>query len=282
MKYPATASDAANRTDRRNRDKIERSPGSYFVGRARELVLAAPYLKRNLKANAYGGTATAHYHNLCAASYAMVLSAFEVAWKSLFAGVIDAVDIFDENVAAHKRFREAVTPESVLAHRYEASPGGVIASSLGTWQRAEVVNSNFEAAFNVRPIDNRSAPLVDQFWQLRHIVAHGAGVVAALDSYRLGGNLESGTSLQIDRDFLGYAEKELVMVISDGVRHVSDAVLRRYLLESASGRWEADAPIFTRLYLLGLVVPKTQDLPAVTEEHFDAKRTELMQDAPNE
>jgi len=277
VRYPATASEAANRTDRRNRDKLGRSPGSYFVGRARELVLAAPYLKRNLKGNAYGGTATAHYQNLCAASYAMVLSAFEVSWKALFAGVIDAIDLFDDTVAGHKRFRDAITPESVLAHREEGSPGGVIASSLGTWQRSEVINSNFEAAFGVRPVDGASAPLVDQFWQLRHIVAHGAGVVAALDSYRLGGSVESGTSLLIDSDYLKYAEEELVRIVTAGVRRVSDTVLRRYLEERATGRWDTDAPVFTRLYLLGLVVPKTQDLPGVTELDFNAKRAELME-----
>ncbi len=275
MKYPATASEAATRTDQRNRDKLQRSPGSYFVGRTRELVLAAPYLKRNLRPNAYGGTATAHFHNLCAASYAMVLSAFEVTWKSLFAGVIDAVDIFDERITSDKRFREAITPESVLAHREERSPGGVIASSMGTWQRSEVINSNFEAAFSVRPIDNESAPLVDQFWQLRHIVAHGAGVVGVLDSYRLAGEVDAGMSLQIDSDYLKYAEKELAGVVTGGVRRVSDAVLRRYFARNESRNWTTSASMFSQLYLLGLVVPKTQDLPAVTEADFVAKIQEL-------
>lgn len=101
MKYPRTASVAASRRDKRNRDKLERSPGSYFRGRARELVLAAPYFNDRLQRNSCSGTATAHYHNLCTASYSAILGAFEVMWKALFAGVINATDMYDENIVAH-------------------------------------------------------------------------------------------------------------------------------------------------------------------------------------
>lgn len=205
----------------------------------------------------------------------MMLSAFEVTWKSLFAGVIDSVDMFDARISRDKRFRDALSPESVLAHREGSSPGSVIASSLGVWQRSDVVNTNFESAFEVCPIGNDESSVIDQLWQLRHVVAHSAGVVGPLDSHRLAGEVEVDSSLQIDKDYLQYAESELGKVAASGVRRVSDHVLSRYFEGPASLEWPTDEPVFRRLFLLGLVVPKTQDLPHVDEEDYMGKRQEL-------
>lgn len=267
---PKVASRAVNRTDRRNREKLRRSPGSYFVGRARELVLAAPYFLRNLGGGAYGGTASAHFHNLCGAAYVAMLSAFEVMWKALFAAVVDTTDVYDDRLVADSRLKDVVKTESLLAHREESSAGGVLAASLGTWQQSEFVNRIYEAAFQVQPIAANEMEVVDQLWQIRHVVAHGAGVASRLDSYRLRGIVEAGASLQIDERYLKYAERELVKVTRGGIARVGDRLLQDFFLRAATRNWEVDAAVFKRLKLLGTVVKKTQELPEVVEADYDA------------
>ena len=275
MKYPRTASEAAGRMDLRNREKLERSPGSYFRGRARELVLAAPYFRDRLRTNSYGGTATAHFHNLCAASYVAMLSAFEVMWKALFAGVVNATDLYDENIVDHSRLRDVVTTEGVLAHRDEASAGGVIAGSLGTWQRSDTVNENFKAAFKVEPIAKSEASSTDQLWQIRHVVAHGSGVIGALDSYRLKGAIASGEALVIDRDYLEFAEGQLKRAADNGVARVAAKILKDFFSQRSTGSWAEDAEEFSSLFLLGVLVGPRQELPDVSEDDYDNSRADL-------
>ena len=268
VRLPGVASEAVNKTDRRNRDKLDRSPGSYFLGRARELRLAAPYFLRNLREGRYGGTAYTHYHNLCGASYAAMLSAFEVMWKALYAGIVDAVATYDDNLVQHSHTRGVVTTESLLAHRSEQGAGGILASSLGTWQNSEAINLRYRAAFQIQPIANSDSDVVDQLWHVRYTVAHNSGVVGALEAYRLGSALKAGESLQIDEDYLKYAEKELVRIARAGVSVVGKRLLQDFFVTEATLDWQLDKKAFSRLYLLGIVVPKTKDLPTVTEQVY--------------
>ena len=270
VRVPVVASEAVNRTDQRNREKLSKSPGSYFVGRARELQLAAPYFFKRLSPGAYGGTAYAHYHNLCGASYASMLSAFEVMWKALYAAIVDSTTFYDDNLVDHRLTRAVVTTESLLAHRGEGGAGGVLASSLGTWQNSETINTRYSAAFQVHPISSADSELVDQLWHIRHTLAHNSGVVGALEAYRLGSALNPGQSLQIDEDYLTYAESELARIARSGVKIVGTRLLQNYFVTEASGDWSQDQPVFSRLSLLGLVVPKTKDLPSLTQVMYEA------------
>ena len=273
MRVPSVASEAVNKTDLRNRAKLVASPGSYFVGRARELRLAAPYFLRNLQPGSYGGTASAHYYNLCGAAYAAMLSAFELMWKALFAGAINAFDFYDANLIDHSLTRDVITTESLLAHREEASVGDTLATSLGTWQKSELVNRRYLAAFQVQPIAGDDTDLVDKLWQVRHVIVHNAGVVGALESYRLKMGVRPGVSLQIDEEYLKYAERELGRVATAGVTLVGERLLRDFFDTAATGQWMEDQAIFTRLYQLGLIVPKTRDLPSVGDSGYIAAQS---------
>ena len=280
---PATSS-AKSTTDRRNREKLEKSPGSYFLGRCRQLVLAAPYFYERRREGTYVGTASEHYINLCGASYVAILGAFELTWRTLFARIVDLTDLYDANLLGEKTFRDSVNIEMLLAHREETSVGGVIAASLGTWQRSEMVNRRYEAAFRVRPIADDDAELVDQLWQVRHVLAHGAGIVSSVDAYRLGGDAESDTALRIDKEYLEYTEQHLTRIVRDGVARVGDRVVSDWFQQRSSGSWDTDRRAFSDLYLLGIVVPRDKNLPEISEADYQEAKARLLRggEYPNE
>ena len=278
FKLPPVAADRLNVTDRRNREKLQKSPGSYFVGRARQLVLAAPYFYQRLREGAYGGTASGHYANLCGASYIAILGAFELMWRTLFARIVDLTDLYDADLLDNKAFRDAVNVEMLLAHREETSVGAVIAASLGTWQRSEVVNRFFQSALQVQPISGDDADLAVQLSQLRHVIAHGAGIVSSVDAYRLGGGAQPDTVLRIDKDYLEYTEGHLVQIVRDGVRRVADRVMSDWLRQRSTRSWASDQETFSKLYLLGAVVGRATDLPEVTEADYEKTRERLLND----
>ena len=93
-------------------------------------------------------------------------------------------------------------------------------------------------------------------------------MVGALEAYRLGSALKAGESLQIDKDYLKYAEKELVRIARAGVSVVGKRLLQDFFVTDATLDWQLDKKAFSRLYLLGIVVPKTKDLPTVTEQVY--------------
>lgn len=173
--------------------------------------------------------------------------------------------------------RDVVTTEGVLAHRDEASAGGLLAGSLGTWQRSDFINESFKAAFKVEPISNEDALVVNQLWQIRHVVVHGAGVVAALDTYRLRGAVPAGESLVLDKEYLEFAETELIRVANRGVQRVSEVAIKDFLRSRRAGVWSEDAKEFTDLFLLGQSVSPSQELPDVTELDYSRARDELAQ-----
>ena len=284
FRLPPVASSPLSTTDQRHREKLERSPGSYFVGRCRQLVLAAPYFHERLRDGAYGGTASGHYFNLCGASYIAILGAFELTWRTLFSRIVDLTDLYDANLLGNKTFRDAVNIEMLLAHREETSVGGVIAASLGTWQRSEVVNRSYEDAFRVRPISDDDAELVDQLWQVRHVLAHGAGIVSSVDAYRLGGGAQPDTGLRIDKEYLEYTEQHLTRIVRDGVARVGNRVVSDWFKQRSTGSWDTDRRAFSDLYLLGIVVPRSKDLPEISEADYEEARARVLRDGeyPNE
>lgn len=122
---PQTSNGAAQREQRLS-DKLERSPGSSFRARARDLVLAAGYANERLPANAYGATSRRHYHTVCGATYAVLLSSFELGLKSLYARIIDRTSRYDDRLKGDKSL--TITPELILANRDVAGAGDVFAS----------------------------------------------------------------------------------------------------------------------------------------------------------
>lgn len=269
MEPPATTDGQAAR-ERRLSSKIERSPGSFFKARSRELVLAADYFRERLQPGAYSATARQHYHTLCGATFAMLLSSFELTWKLLYARIIDATSMYDSRVVDDKELK--ISTEAALAHRESAGAGILLAEAVGVWQRPGVVNGRFGAAFQVEPIDPMHHDALRDLWQVRHVIAHGSGVTSELDSYRLRRAILPHRALQLDGDYLRRAETELLAVVSDGVSRVGTRLLDDYFNRNPAPIWTLDQQEFTRLFLLGLVAAQTQDLPDVDEPMFLAER----------
>lgn len=203
----------------------------------------------------------------------MLMSALEVTWRSIFARIVDATSIYDE--ALLKLLRDANLTESVLAHRGEVATGAIVATGLGVWQSSDQVNYRFQSLLSRQPISHSDRPLLADYWQVRHIIAHGAGVTTSLDEYRLGGRLPINRALQIDPAYLGTVEVDLVRVVTAGVRVIGDKLLGDFFASNPTYAETSDR--FATLYLLANVFPHTTELPAVTEAVFDQEHQRLTQ-----
>ena len=268
MNLPPTSEGAADNEIRLN-DKLERSPGSFFKARVRSLVLAARYANDRIQEDAtYSATRVRHHHTVCGATYAMILSSFELTWKSLYARIIDATTDYDSGIVADKL---ELDTESILAHRDTSGAGAVLASTI-TWQRARIVNERFKAAFNVEPLDRRHHSVLDQLWQIRHVIAHSSGVVSELDSYRMHGAISPRRALQIDDEYLEATERTLIPIVEEGVDRVGKRLLSGFFGREPAPTWENDQAEFSRLALLKTVVSQTKDLPEVTATDFTNER----------
>lgn len=100
-------------------------------------------------------------------------------------------------------------------------------------------------------------------------MAHGAGVIGALDAYRLKGAIASGEALVIDRDYLEFAEGHLNGAADNGVARVSTKILKDFFSQRSTGSWAEDAEEFSSLFLLGVLVGPRQELPEVSEDDYD-------------
>lgn len=277
MREPPVAVQTGSLLDRRNSGKLVASPGSYFIARARDLVLAPAYFRDRLPEDSYTTTADRHYHNLCGATYAAMMSAFELMWKVLYAKIIDAVPLYDDSLLDAVSTKNAVTTESVLAHREVGSVGGMIASSLGTWQTAETINGRYQDLLEYQPIAGDDREIVNELWQVRHVIVHNAGVVGPLDEYRLRGSGMQDKPLQLDAEYLEEAESELARIATSGVEGVGQRVLEDFVEELATGDWESDESVFEVLYRLAKIVGRNDEIPSVDEGVYEEVRAELRE-----
>ena len=205
--------------------KLRTSPGSYFIERARDLVLAPEYFYSRLPDNTYTGTSTAHKNRLCETTYASVLSAFELTWKTMFGLIVDLTPMYDKRLLNEKSTKDSVQLESLLAHRGENSIGHILAASLGVWQQPRMVNERFKALMEIEPLSSAHASELVELWQIRHVVAHNAGVITPLDAHRLNDMNLTGKSLRIDFDFLSKTERQLGTILRSGCQQVHKRVL---------------------------------------------------------
>ena len=262
--------------EQRLETKLRRSPGSYFRARARELVLAADYFKKRLPPGTYARTVRRHYHTLCGSTYAMLLSSFELTWKSLYARIIDATSMYDASLLQGNSVQ--ISTEAALAHKESPGAGVLISESIRGWQQVSSINKTFKQAFEIEPIDPAHEGDLRELWQIRHIIAHGSGVTSELDSYRLRRAIAPHRALQLDGDYLDRAETKLLTVATEGVERVGGRLLDDFFGRQPSPSWERDNEEFGRLYHLGLVVSQTTELPEADRATFDttlASRTLL-------
>ena len=145
-------------------ERLELSPGSFFSYRSRELINAAPYFNDRLTTGTYGATQRLHYHTLCGASFAMVMSAFEVTWRSLFGCIVDTTDRYDDKIVELLKSNQDIA-ESVLAHRGEDGAGSLIVSALGVWQKSATINQRFHKLLKIDPIANSDLETLSEMWQ---------------------------------------------------------------------------------------------------------------------
>lgn len=276
---PPQTSDGGTQADRRTADKLLRSPGSFFSARASQLILAPAYFHDRLPPDAYQGTANRHLANLCGATYAMLLSAFELTWKALYARIIDATSEYDSNLVAKKNAVQ-LTTENVLAHREQATAGGMIAAGFLTWQRPDAVNDRFQQLVEMAPIDEAQFQLLGNLWQIRHVLSHSSGVLSPQDAYRITWDLKGGDALHIDIEHLRSAGAALLDVVEIGIARVGRKLLDDFFEDPTKVFWERDHELYSRLALLGMVVPRTQDLPEVDEEHFEQEKQARQQANP--
>ncbi|MGD9695100.1 MAG: hypothetical protein AB7V42_05510 [Thermoleophilia bacterium] len=269
MQLPATSDGTAQREQRLS-DKLERSPGSFFKARARDLVLAADYANKRLPENAYGGTSRRHYHTVCGATYTVLLSSFELSLKSLYARIIDRTSRYDDRLKDDKSL--SIKPELILANREVTGAGDVFASQWNAWQAPDEVNRRFRTLMQVDPLDKAAVPDLEKLWQLRHVVAHSSGVTSRLDRHRLGGAIEADRALVIDGAYLSEVEARLLTIMTNVVNIVGNRLLDDFFASDPTG--EARQDEYSALFLLGQIVGQTQDLPVVTEDDFIAKRAD--------
>lgn len=267
VELPGTSDGAAQR-ERRLSDKLERSPGSFFKARARDLVLAAGYANDRLPGNAYGGTSQRHYHTVCGATYAVLLSSFELTIKSLYARSIDCTGRYDDRLKGDTKL--TIKPELILANRDVTGAGDVFASQWNAWQAPTEVNQRFCKLIEINPLDNTAVAALEKLWQIRHVIAHSSGVTSRLDRHRLGGAIEADRALVIDGDYLAVVEERLLAIMTSAAAVVGKRLLDDYFDRNPA--WDTEQVEFTALLLLGRVVGQTQDLPEVTEADFDAEQ----------
>jgi hypothetical protein len=263
-------SESGTRRDRRLAEKLESSPGSFFVERGRDMTLAAPYFNDRLPDEAYSGTARRHLHNLCAAAYAVLLSSFELTWKTLYARIVDRTTAYDDRLLNWNK--ASVSVESLLAHRDQASAGSMLASSLGTWQNPELVNDRYERLLGWKPFSNPQVKMLQDLWQLRHVVAHSSGILGSLDAYRVSWDLPVDSALQLDPEFLDDAYSELKGIVWQRVPALGANLLDDFFEVATTQTWDTDREDFTALYLLGQVVGQRQDLPEVDQPVYQQER----------
>lgn len=267
MELPETSDGAAQREQRLS-DKLERSPGSFFKARARDLVLGASYANERLPANAYGATSRRHFHTVCGATYAVLLSSFELSLKSLYARIIDRTGRYDDMLKGDKGL--TIKPELILANRDVAGAGDVFASQWNAWQSPTEVNKRFRNLIAVDPLDNAAVADLEKLWQIRHVIAHSSGVTSRLDRHRLAGAIEADRALVIDGDYLVVVETHLLAIVTAATAVVGTRLLDDYF--SNQPTWDANEDEFAALFLLGRVVGQTQNLPVVAEDDFNAEQ----------
>ncbi len=274
---PPSTNDGSAQRERRLSDKLDRSPGSFFKARARDLVLAADYANSRLPENAYGATSRRHHHTVCGATYAVLLSSFELAFKALYARIIDNTQRYDDRLQRDTSM--SVEPELILANRGVTGAGEVFANRWTAWQNPTDVNKRFRSLVEIDPIPNAAVSDLEQFWQIRHILAHSSGVTSQLDRHRLGGAIEADRALLIDGEYLGLVETRLLEVLQSAVDEVGRRLLDDFFEQQPN--WEANQIEFSSLHLLGQVVGQTQDLPEVDVDRFEAEEAERVAMAQN-
>jgi hypothetical protein len=256
--------------DRRIARKLERSPGAFFIERGRDLTLAAPYFNQRLAEGTYSGAAKRHLHNLCAATYAVLLSSFELTWKTLFARIIDRTTSYDKRLLDWSK--SSVSVESLLAHRDQTSVGAMFASTFGAWQQPDLVNDRYERLLELRPFSNQDVTTLTDLWQLRHVIAHSSGIMGGLDAYRVSWDLPVDSALQLDPQFVEQSYAELRGIVAARVADIGTKLLDDFFSGAATGDWASDRETFSALYLLGHVVGQRQELPEVDEVKYKQQR----------
>src|SRR5690606_14865074 len=97
-------------------------------------------------------------------------------------------------------------------------------------------------------------------------IAHGAGVVSPLDSFRLGGAIEPNRVLQLDGDFLDRTYAFLTEVVRESIETVRGRLLSDFFEVQRS--WADDALEFSALFPLGQVLATSAAVVAASEADF--------------
>ncbi|MCZ7628532.1 MAG: hypothetical protein M5U19_05525 [Microthrixaceae bacterium] len=114
--------------------------------------MAADYADGRLPDNAYVATRRRHYHTVCGATYAVLLSSFELSIKSLYARIIDRTSRYDGRLKGDTKL--TIRPELILANRDVAGAGDVFASQWNARQAPTEVNQRFCKLIGINPLDN--------------------------------------------------------------------------------------------------------------------------------
>lgn len=270
MNVPAAwQSDAAD--IRREEDKRERSPGSFFWSQGHALVLAAQYFDNNrLVPQARGAVATKHRHRIHLALFGQLMAAFEFLLKDFVASVIDTVPEFDE--ALVKADWVEIDPNRVLLFRSAAaSPGALLIHPTLGWHDPPKVNSRYQELFKRQPIAKAEFPTLAQLWILRHSVAHNAGYVTAYDARR-GGMPELTESVAaIDAAFIADSFAFLSTIAKRLATDVGEAVLRAWLQGKAGdgANYRRDKDNYVALKLIAAYVEsRSQPLPQIRKGSY--------------
>lgn len=253
--------------------KRQKSPCSFFCSNGQSLCLAAGYFSdERLAPAARGGVALKHRHRNQLAMYGQLMAAFEYMLKDFVAKAIDGTNAFDDKVKSQDWL--SITTERILSQRVvQASIGSTLVHPTLGWHSPETVNERFRSLFNVAPIDGPEIGTLNKLWIIRHSVAHNAGFVTSHDAARIGQPHLAEQVVHMDGEYIHETFGFLKTIATRTAQNCGKSILKRWFLtvKSYGQDYARDQVPYANLKHLGTcVIPRTQDLPEVTQAMYEA------------
>lgn len=274
MAFPTPSISAVESSDaHRDEKKRQCSPPSSFYAQSQAILTGVRYLEP--LHSGYGGAARKHKNRAWSALLVQLMSAFEFAMKDFVAQALDITHIFDDEIASWDWLELNIA--AVLGTRDGSGQlGAVLIHPLLGWQTPEKMNSRYQDAFGRQPIAKAELSPLRDLWIVRHSIAHNGGVITAPDARRLRESVLTNEQILVDLDYLERSTEFLRTIVGRLESVIGIELLKRWFEEAASGKWDTDKDVYTRLKLLTTYVKsRPKALPEVDEAMYLTDREQL-------
>lgn len=267
---------------RRDRDTVDvqrderkrlRSPGSFFYSQGKGQVLSAGYfIDTRLAESARGGIALKHRHRIHLALFGQLMASFEYFLKDFVAKAVDATTNLDETIRKEKWLN--IDVDRVLANRSGmATVGSTLVHSTLGWHSPVQVNTRYESLFGRRAFSALEVETLEKLWVLRHSVAHNAGMIIHYDATRIGDEMLSDHTADIDAEFISETFKFLSPIAKTICSECGANLLRKQFqpLDTRGPDFVADTPAYTKLKPLSeYIESRSQELSLIDPPTYEA------------